>query len=191
MALINCPECGTEISDKAKSCPNCGYPINTDIEDKGSDAGLVNESASKKPPLVKILIICVAVLACIAAVILVIKHGVLKPKTVFEDPILGRWEAETATMDGLATYNLNTASTASGYDLSVSLYFTDSGFSGTLGDSYESGSWSLISEDDSKYTYRISGSHIDYTAIISKSNLSEMELSEEKLGRLSWGMKKR
>ena len=28
MALINCPECGKEISDKAISCPNCGMPIN-------------------------------------------------------------------------------------------------------------------------------------------------------------------
>lgn len=25
MSLINCPECGKEISDKAKMCPNCGY----------------------------------------------------------------------------------------------------------------------------------------------------------------------
>lgn len=30
MALINCPECNKEISDKAKSCPNCGVPISTD-----------------------------------------------------------------------------------------------------------------------------------------------------------------
>lgn len=28
MALISCPECGKEISDKALSCPNCGNPIN-------------------------------------------------------------------------------------------------------------------------------------------------------------------
>lgn len=27
MALIKCPECGKEISDKAASCPNCGLPI--------------------------------------------------------------------------------------------------------------------------------------------------------------------
>lgn len=27
MALIKCPECGREISDRANSCPNCGYPI--------------------------------------------------------------------------------------------------------------------------------------------------------------------
>lgn len=28
MALISCPECGKEISDKAVSCPSCGCPIN-------------------------------------------------------------------------------------------------------------------------------------------------------------------
>ena len=27
MALIKCPECGKEISDKATACPNCGCPI--------------------------------------------------------------------------------------------------------------------------------------------------------------------
>lgn len=26
MALIKCPECGKEISDKAAACPNCGCP---------------------------------------------------------------------------------------------------------------------------------------------------------------------
>lgn len=28
MALIKCPECGNEVSDKAASCPRCGCPIN-------------------------------------------------------------------------------------------------------------------------------------------------------------------
>ncbi len=27
MALINCTECGKEISDQAKACPHCGFPI--------------------------------------------------------------------------------------------------------------------------------------------------------------------
>lgn len=27
MALIKCPECGHEVSDKAVRCPNCGFPI--------------------------------------------------------------------------------------------------------------------------------------------------------------------
>ncbi len=27
MSMINCPECGKEISDKADTCPNCGCPL--------------------------------------------------------------------------------------------------------------------------------------------------------------------
>lgn len=27
MALIKCPECGKEVSDKAVTCPNCGFKI--------------------------------------------------------------------------------------------------------------------------------------------------------------------
>ncbi len=27
MAMITCPECGKEVSDKANSCPHCGAPI--------------------------------------------------------------------------------------------------------------------------------------------------------------------
>ena len=29
MAMISCPECGKEISDKAAYCPSCGAPIST------------------------------------------------------------------------------------------------------------------------------------------------------------------
>lgn len=37
MALIKCPECGKEISDRAKACINCGCPI----EDfKGKDGNI-------------------------------------------------------------------------------------------------------------------------------------------------------
>ena len=31
MALINCSECGHQVSDKAKTCPNCGCPIETQL----------------------------------------------------------------------------------------------------------------------------------------------------------------
>lgn len=27
MALIRCPECNSDVSDKAAACPHCGYPI--------------------------------------------------------------------------------------------------------------------------------------------------------------------
>ena len=31
MALILCPECSKQISDKATSCPNCGYPFGNEV----------------------------------------------------------------------------------------------------------------------------------------------------------------
>jgi hypothetical protein len=31
MSLISCPECGTQVSDKAKNCPKCAYPINPEV----------------------------------------------------------------------------------------------------------------------------------------------------------------
>lgn len=33
MSLIACPECKKKVSDKAKSCPNCGYSIEKNIEE--------------------------------------------------------------------------------------------------------------------------------------------------------------
>jgi uncharacterized membrane protein YdbT with pleckstrin-like domain len=27
MALINCPECGNQVSSEAKACPSCGFPV--------------------------------------------------------------------------------------------------------------------------------------------------------------------
>ena len=29
MPLINCPECGKQVSDKAPTCPNCAFPLNS------------------------------------------------------------------------------------------------------------------------------------------------------------------
>lgn len=34
MAMIQCPECGKDISDKAEKCPNCGYPLSSEIKKK-------------------------------------------------------------------------------------------------------------------------------------------------------------
>ena len=36
MALIKCPECGKDVSDKAVACIHCGYPIEETLEQKSS-----------------------------------------------------------------------------------------------------------------------------------------------------------
>lgn len=39
MALIRCPECQRQVSDKASSCPNCGYPLSGTGGGQGGESG--------------------------------------------------------------------------------------------------------------------------------------------------------
>lgn len=36
MALINCPNCGNKVSDRAKTCPKCGFALQSEIEEHGN-----------------------------------------------------------------------------------------------------------------------------------------------------------
>lgn len=56
MALINCPECGKEISDTAVSCPHCGYGIN--------QAPVVT-TQKKSNAIPAFLLICFLIAGCI------------------------------------------------------------------------------------------------------------------------------
>ncbi len=57
MALINCPECGKEISDTVKKCPHCGFGIRA------------KKQISKKGKLLLILVPAVLVVLCVGAFI--------------------------------------------------------------------------------------------------------------------------
>lgn len=41
MALVNCPDCGKQISQNAVSCPNCGAPSNM-YDNKSKEQYIVN-----------------------------------------------------------------------------------------------------------------------------------------------------
>lgn len=56
MALINCPECNREISDRVKACPHCGYPIGDDETDKTINS---NKKKSKGIILISILFLMI------------------------------------------------------------------------------------------------------------------------------------
>ena len=53
MALIQCPECGVDVSSEAAACPNCGHPL------KARPSGGINP----KDPVHVIGIILVVVIA--------------------------------------------------------------------------------------------------------------------------------
>lgn len=65
MALIKCPECGKEVSDKASTCPNCAYPFgnNNDIVNelkKQSEYTIICEKKRTFKVFLTLTIICVA-----------------------------------------------------------------------------------------------------------------------------------
>ena len=41
MALINCPECSREVSDKAVNCPNCAYPLGLGVSTPSSPSNQI------------------------------------------------------------------------------------------------------------------------------------------------------
>ena len=64
MALIKCPECGKEVSDRASACIHCGFPLSeiqssTAISNEPRDCRLVIESipngSSKQIPAINII----------------------------------------------------------------------------------------------------------------------------------------
>ena len=56
MALINCPECQKEISDKVKACPHCGYPFSNESSGENTqkvEVTDININSQKLKPVIK------------------------------------------------------------------------------------------------------------------------------------------
>jgi len=49
MALINCPECGTQVSDRAPTCPKCGVPIAAQTIPAGAQVMPVEPTKASPP----------------------------------------------------------------------------------------------------------------------------------------------
>ena len=71
MALIKCPECEREISDKAASCPHCGMPIWAETE---ANEPKREEYVAKKAPR-KYAVVAIIAVVLIAIVIAVTSGG--------------------------------------------------------------------------------------------------------------------
>lgn len=92
MALINCPECGKEISDSAMNCPNCGYPMQ--VESASTNKLKEDNKIPKKIPIVLML--------CMAAVIIMmilIQLGI-RSKSTISNGIIGNWKSSMISLDG-------------------------------------------------------------------------------------------
>lgn len=70
MALIQCPECNKEISDKVKTCPHCGFPFGDKTDGQGNvqqvEIASVNISPKDPAKTRKIAIGAISVFAILA-----------------------------------------------------------------------------------------------------------------------------
>lgn len=69
MALIQCPECGKEISDKVKACPFCGYPMD---EDAGAPQPVAVTSISIQSDPAKRKKLITGIIAAVVVIIIAI-----------------------------------------------------------------------------------------------------------------------
>lgn len=161
MALISCPECGKEISDKAKNCIHCGYPLdyidsestpvivgNTDEDsDKTehdnispeniSQAMLSTNNVNFKDFIKKNKrIIITSVISVLAIVFLVLFLN--KPEPSFEENLVGTWTSSKNSSSGKAT---------------VTFLFEEDVLTGELAYyDYDESEWDKMSFEVSEYT---------------------------------------
>ncbi len=99
MSLIKCPECGKDVSDQAKFCPNCGCPVTPPITSYQQNLQLnTPTNTKKKDSVLSILSIifslfgCTAIIGCILAIIdLCIRDGKRKLGSIAALIICGIW----------------------------------------------------------------------------------------------------
>lgn len=103
MSMIKCPECGLDISDKAKSCPQCGCPISDNV-------CIDTKTKSRRVNKLRVFIV--------GLIVLVVLIGSF---AVFINPN----SAERATLNAIKAYKQNMKDASSFKYISVELYERD------------------------------------------------------------------
>ena len=149
MALINCPECGKEISDQAVSCPNCGMPL------VKTQQILPKNRGNKK--VVAIIAIIVGILAIIGVSVAILAPK-SNPKKIYRGITLGM--SREALIDELSS---------SFTEDSLSRYSHENSFS-IMQNSWESNVYD-------KYFYNLNGVREVSFYFDDNSNLSQFIIS--------------
>ncbi len=77
MALIKCPECGNEVSDKAAMCPKCGYKISI-VQENEKQPTVSKQSKKGRFVIAALLAICII----IALSVFILHQNKIKKETM-------------------------------------------------------------------------------------------------------------
>lgn len=126
MALITCPECGKQVSDKAAYCPHCGIEIKKKLSE--NKAG---QRRDKKKRRRNIIIVIVSI--CVASTFAVLAYLYLGDTTPEQPKQLTLEEYEQLSNDFVASLPSNyTVLTAQINEGIQKVYFTDFDFDGNM-----------------------------------------------------------
>ena len=105
MALINCPECNREISDKVRACPHCGYPFDNI---PGIDAIPTRTNDSKRTFPIKVIVPVIVAIAALLIAFIVINITILRPKNIYEKSVnlleSGKYDEAKSLLDEINNY---------------------------------------------------------------------------------------
>lgn len=144
MALIKCPECETEISEKAEVCPNCGYRIK-----------------NKKNKNLKFIILIIFILFLVMISQLIknnsVDIGTTENETIQKNDFVGEWDLVGVTSDGDIVITPDQLKDR-GYSLEGNLRIDqDNTFKLTLGSADDSGDISFYESESTSDLYILSG----------------------------------
>lgn len=91
MALIKCPDCGKEVSDKSEVCIKCGCPLQGEVKEEKREREEKNVVQKPKKSKKNILFIALALIAVIVVIIVIVANSGI------EVPYLYGVSEETAT----------------------------------------------------------------------------------------------
>lgn len=81
MALINCPKCGKQISDKAEKCIHCGYQMKEQKVSKEKEKKGRGEKDKKKSKFFLILIVVLVLIAGGVTTVVIVSNSTREKKT--------------------------------------------------------------------------------------------------------------
>lgn len=100
MALIRCPECGREVSDKASKCPQCGFPIRESVDENSEKQETLStedfsvqqqdEPNKKKKPLIVIGVLAVILIGIVIAGALILSKR--NESVTVNDVDISKWK---------------------------------------------------------------------------------------------------
>lgn len=85
--LIRCKECGKELSDEVKICPNCGFHVGTYLKKLRKEESLKTQEGQKKRKR-KITLIVIAIVVVVIAVTLIGIDAAIKHEAYVKEQLI-------------------------------------------------------------------------------------------------------